>query len=340
MFWLARLQRVISSTHLQPQRRTRVRRSRSLTFESMENRAMLAATSAVLLHDFGAGSTVTELSSVNGRELFKVVLPSSPGSLVPPSEQLWASNGTASGTLLLQSFSSTLEETVDFTDLGTSVGGKELLKVVENPTDGSPPYLSEQLWATDGTAAGTKLLQGFTSTFTESTDFIDLGTSVGGKELLKIVENPNDGSPPYLSEQLWATDGTAAGTKLLQGFTSTFTESTDFIDLGTSVGGKELLKIVENPNDGSPPYLSEQLWATDGTAAGTKLLQGFTSTSAEAIDFSDLNTNVGGKELFKVVQTPPAWRPALSERAVVGDQRHCFWHNASTKLFKQRYRNG
>ena len=119
-----------------------------------------------------------------------------------------------------------------------------------NTADGS------ELWVTDGTAAGTMLV-----------DDIRPGTSSSNPSMLAalgsdVVFAANDGTH---GSELWISDGTTAGTKLLDDINAGSGSSNPF---GlTAIGSKVVFRATDGATHGS------EIWATDGTTAGTVLLK-------------------------------------------------------------------
>jgi ELWxxDGT repeat protein len=159
------------------------------------------------------------------------------------------------------------------------------------------------LWTSDGTTAGTRLIQGglggapgdFTS-FNGAIYFSSIGlwktdgTAAGTLRLNTMYASnlTTVGDTLFLSGaewdvrkgiELWKSDGTAAGTKLVKD-----------IYTGTSKdGGRTCLRNCSAPNDSSPEWLTElngkllftatdakngrELWVSDGTSRGTRLVK-------------------------------------------------------------------
>ncbi|HTD73671.1 MAG TPA: Ig-like domain-containing protein [Steroidobacteraceae bacterium] len=156
------------------------------------------------------------------------------------SQCLWASDGTSLGT------SAVFDPAPDSTVAAVAVGGGALFFMSE---------LSEQLFTSDGTAAGTHSLVTF-STEPQGADSQASGfTSVGSK----VMFLANDGTHGY---ELWLSDKSTRATSML----------TD-INPGTGDGASGLVAIgahiIFSGNDG---VHGQQLWVTDGTKSGTTLL--------------------------------------------------------------------
>jgi ELWxxDGT repeat protein len=151
---------------------------------------------------------------------------------------LWSSDGTEAGTVELKEF----PPATSFGFWGrvnrlTPTGDKLFFLATEEDT-------GQELWVTDGTPGGTRLVEDLTP----GSDSTPLGNLVGlGDELLFS-----------LGSELWHSDGTAAGTEPL-------------LDLGDGRSisfrnirlGDKLLFLATSASHGT------ELWETDGTAAGT-----------------------------------------------------------------------
>jgi ELWxxDGT repeat protein len=115
------------------------------------------------------------------------------------SLELWVTNGTVAGTLMLHDFFEVGTSSIDF--VGLAKNGAALLLINEVAID------ETELYASDGTVAGTKLLNDFI--FSTVTPVTDLATGANVPGLFSSFNT-------FTSEtQLWGTDGTPAGTSML-----------------------------------------------------------------------------------------------------------------------------
>lgn len=179
--------------------------------------------------------------------------------------QLWKTDGT--GTEQVTPYS--LPLSVNYRFPVVSAGGL-LHFVVKDATKG------DQLWTSDGTAAGTKAVKNLAAT--KGWSEVDWLWSVGGKAYVGIARQTG--------YQLWSTDGTPAGTELIlsspessyRTFTPNFTAHGGYIYFTAGGGFAHPEKTV--------------LWRTDGTAAGTsiaaelsseKLLQVYLATADDRL---------------------------------------------------------
>jgi ELWxxDGT repeat protein len=217
--------------------------------------------------------------------------------------ELWKSDGTAAGTVLVAD-TSRGEPYVDGTypDDITAVGATAFFEG-EDPTHGF------ELWKSDGTASGTTLVKDIAtnpnSVPWEESSYPSHLTGVGN-QLFFLADDGVHG------QALWRSDGTAAGTRLVkeiyprshmigyrgelyfEGFDSTHGRELWKSD-GTAAGTRLVKDIFPGSADsypyvnGSEPrdfikldgtlYFSardaahgRELWKTDGTTAGTKLV--------------------------------------------------------------------
>ncbi len=154
-------------------------------------------------------------------------------------------DGTAGGSITLSTTTASA---------GLEVAGRVVF-AAETPTIGS------ELWVTDGTPTGTGLLAdiwpGSESSLPSSAEFALDGS---GQRALFAADNGVDG------EELWATDGTASGTHLVDDLLprppgSLGSNPRDFTDLYSVT----LFRATTAAH-------GEELWRTDGTAAGTAIV--------------------------------------------------------------------
>jgi ELWxxDGT repeat protein len=213
--------------------------------------------------------------------------------------ELWVSDGTPGGTSLLKDINQTRN---DF------AGGSE-------PSDffvaGDTLYFSandgvhgDELWKTDGTAAGTVLVKDISQTPTPLTSSYphDFARLADGTVL--FVANGDGGNT------LWKTDGTAAGTvRLDEGWATPLDSGAiwrDVTSLGTSV-------LFDNGD----------LWITDGTEANTRQL------------LSSAGTSVGEPSGFVTVTetvTPPnGFGPATSTQVAYFSSPSGLWRSDGTQ---------
>ncbi len=169
---------------------------------------------------------------------------------------LFKTDGTAAGTVPVFPKASTLDQK-GFLPFGTA-GGKLLLTSRNTALD------QFELWSTDGTEAGTALVQRLGPILSPS--YLPGPVRLGqvGSTLFFSVDDGVHGREP------WKTDGTSAGTALLK-------------DIFPGSGGSIRVTLAGDPQDlpsiGGALVFSAcddtqgcQLWKSDGTTAGTTLV--------------------------------------------------------------------
>lgn len=194
---------------------------------------------------------------------------------------LFETDGTETGTNLIREF--------DFKSL-VSVGAGQVLfrsgdklyfvAIVADPLN--PPLDMAQLWSTDGTLAGTAPVPGSNL---EGFSYYKTQVMVDFKDRLHFaLLNP-------LGIELWSTDGTPGGSQpILQTGLTGFSESEglhDPVELNN-----RLLFVVDEPST------RHELYATDGTAAGTQMIASF--ESGLATERIQLLASTGSSAYFAV----------------------------------------
>ena len=116
-----------------------------------------------------------------------------------------------------------------------------------------------ELWTSDGTARGTRIVK----TIYPGGPYLFCCTGLAKLDGAAYFSAGGGGGPT--GEELWRTDGTGAGTRLVKDIYPG-TEGSWPAEI-TVLGGKLLFRAT----DGGP--YDYALWESDGTAAGTKLVQ-------------------------------------------------------------------
>jgi ELWxxDGT repeat protein len=192
--------------------------------------------------------------------------------------ELWRTDGTSKGTALVR----------DIRPGGRSSNPENLIAV------GSTLFFSAndgvhgtELWKTDGTPAGTTLVK-------------DVASGAAGSNPLKLTAVndrvyfvANNRTNGYA---LWVSDGTAAGTRLVKDL---FTDDNlqQSFKLFDSAG--TLYFTTSDPTDSAHP---DNLWTTDGTEAGTRLLKSI--NASELVNLNGTTFFRAGGELWKTDGTP------------------------------------
>ncbi|HYO16523.1 MAG TPA: ELWxxDGT repeat protein [Thermoanaerobaculia bacterium] len=197
-------------------------------------------------------------------------------------QELWASDGTKQGTQPLTQFG----PAAPFLPLGgsdsrllpeTPLGSSMIFRANDGPHGVEP-------WVTDGTRGGTRLLRDLcpgSCIGTLSTDDAGVASVAAGD---RLFFSGNNGLRGF---ELWATDGTTDGTRLVRDLCRGGCSSEPFV-LQAGDGGVFLL----GRNERNVP----QLWRSDGTSRGTVRLTGF--RSATALAGPSAGISLGGTFLF------------------------------------------
>jgi ELWxxDGT repeat protein len=238
-----------------------------LSAELLEDRLLLTglpALSPKLLLDINPGvadSRAGGFTQVNNVAFFSA---DSGGT----GRELWASNGTAAGTFLVQDINS--GSVGSYPQNLTNVGGSLFFTA----DDGT---LGRELWESNGTAAGTFLVKD-----------INAGAVSAGPSSLTNVNGTlffgaNDGTHGF---ELWQSNGSAAGTQMVADINPGTGSNPNYL---TNVNGT----LFFQANDGTN---GNELWASDGTAAGTHLVKDINPGSAGSYPYR--LTNVNGTLFF------------------------------------------
>jgi ELWxxDGT repeat protein len=190
--------------------------------------------------------------------------------------ELWKSDGTKAGTLLVKDINATI-----FTPHSSRPGqlariGDTMFFAAERRDSG------RELWRSDGTEAGTVLVK-------------DIAPGAAGSSpawLTRIGDTLFFAAfDPATGAELWRTDGTAAGTRLVKDiYPGTLSSRPSRL---LNVNGT-LFFVALFPGTG------EELWKSDGTAAGTVLVRDIYPGSVFGVDsaFSPF-VNVNGTLFFQ-----------------------------------------
>jgi ELWxxDGT repeat protein len=214
--------------------------------------------------------------------------------------ELWKSDGSAKGTELVKDINTTLGNSNPNDDSAITksaeveklyVSGKTLYFRANDGKHGV------ELWKTDGTGAGTKLVKDINPATPDDTNptckrakncaggsWIDDLTLVGKT----LYFSANDGKHGV---ELWKTDGTGAGTKLIKDINPSSSESRAS-DIGNLVAVGKTLYF--SANDGQNGL---ELWKSGGTGAGTKLVEDINPGAADSDP--DQLTAFKGRLLFR-----------------------------------------
>jgi ELWxxDGT repeat protein len=249
---------------------------------------------------------------------------------------LWGTDGTPEGTVRLSSLTVPVgggfptDSSVRL--LGTA--GKVYVLITTQPSADPEALDASAVYVSDGTAAGTRLLQAF-----------------GGSDP-RVVQSPaviTRGSIVFFRStdgegaSLWRTDGTEVATVELMGFVGVPTEP--FVS--TSLG------LLFAADDG---VTGEELWATDGTTDGTRLVadlvpgldggmpRGVMEAGGHIVMFADTDDSgfeprilIGGG-LQNIGDLLPGPLPDVGPRRIVGTDNGTLYFVAPDEHSTQLYR--
>ncbi len=225
-------------------------------------------------------------TAANGRELWKTngtstgtvmvkdIYPGSTGS-IPSSAPFWekngfffflAANGAASNREIWKSDGTTAGTTL-LKEIGPGTAGCDFDGYYEMNgilyfSAGDNTLTGSELWKTDGTTAGTSLIKDILPlTGSSMPNGLNVFWEKNGSFYFKAY-NTEDVGPK--NEEIWMSNGTAAGTKMLKEInTGDFSsESRDYFPFEGN-----LYFAAKNINYGN------ELWKTDGTSAGTVMVK-------------------------------------------------------------------
>ncbi|HEX8705731.1 MAG TPA: ELWxxDGT repeat protein [Myxococcaceae bacterium] len=263
----------------------------------------------VRVKELGAGASLSSLRALVGGTLFFVVTDPAHGT------ELWKSDGTQAGTQLVKDINPGPESGYPY---NLRAVGSHLFFTAADPGHG------RELWKSDGTPAGTVLVEDlepgpksgsprildalgkylYFTTHDEASHTLSLYRArldgTGRSARIRTLPNPYAGQPdaePSITSvavagtrlffgmsistggpaprdvQLWATDGTAAGTRLL---VRPLSLSDEFQSSLYGVGDFVLFSAFEERTHGLEPWLS------NGQASGTRLLRDVAPGTASA----------------------------------------------------------
>ncbi len=236
------------------------------------------AAGTVLVKDFQTGFyqgyeyDVTDLTNVNGT-LFFMANDGIHGN------QLWTSNGTSTGTVMLSDVNATNRGLYYVYDL-TAVGGNLFLTAADG-VHGS------QLWESNGIAAGTVMV---TDINASGGGFYAYDLTAVGGNLFFAADDSVDG------RQIWTSNGTCSGTVVVSDVNASGGGFYPYVSDLTAVGWN----LFFTASDGASGY---QLWVSNGTALGTVMVTDVEDTTANhygvPYSFDPVNlTDVNGTLFF------------------------------------------
>jgi ELWxxDGT repeat protein len=168
---------------------------------------------------------------------------------------VWRTDGTAAGTVRVID-----SNQVNYVGGLTNVNGIFFFQGNDYTLD--PEFAANaQLWKSDGTVAGTKLVKDID---VDGTSFLAGSFIVIDQTLLFVA---NDGVSGY---ELWQSDGTTAGTTLVKDIRAEEADAFAPLNYQLTVVDRTLFFVAYNDVVGT------ELWKSDGTAEGTVLVKDIT----------------------------------------------------------------
>jgi ELWxxDGT repeat protein len=242
----------------------------------------------VLLKDIVAGSSSSSpanFANVNGTIFFTA-------SATGFGNELWKTDGTEAGTVLVKDIRT---GTSSSTPTLLTASGNLLYFVANDGTTGN------ELWKSDGTAAGTVLVSDIVAG--TGTPAIQNPVNLNGTLIFTAVL-------PAGTRKLWKSDGTGTGTVMIKD-----------VVVGNAAAAipDELIayngKVYFPANDGLNGI---ELWATDGTTAGTNLFLNI-ATSPTFPNSRPHNFAVAeGKLYFSAFTASTQYEPWISDGTPAG----------------------
>lgn len=261
-----------------------------------------------LVKDITAGpvsSTPSDYALLNGIIYFTAVT-------AAEGRELWKTDGTAAGTVLVKDIVAGPVSSNSEDEYEMVTNGSYILFRATTVADG------QELWKTDGTPGGTALLKNINAGADSSSPhyFFALGSNV-----LFMAKSAGIG------EELWKTDGTTAGTILVKDI-YTGPPSCTSIELFPGFGfpvfqgfhvfnNKLYFRAYNGISVG-------QLWATDGTTAGTVLIK----------DIVPGNLAPPSIAVANAVNLPNKFMFSVSDGATFSQLWQCDGTTAGTTVFR------
>jgi ELWxxDGT repeat protein len=207
-------------------------------------------------------------------------------------EELWRSDGTQAGTLRVKDIAPGLSSSAP--NQITSIGGLSLFSAITAAT-------GRELWKTDGTGTGTVLVKdvrpgpgdSMRQTWDSPAQPEDRFAAVGGT----VFFPADDGTA---GEELWKSDGSAAGTVLVK---DVFPGPRSSEIRWLAAAGGRVFFVADDGVHG------RELWVSDGTPAGTRLVADLVAGPKSAVPqelaalghvlLFSATDGAGGRELWR-----------------------------------------
>lgn len=225
--------------------------------------------------EFGGGSDPGGFTNVDGTLFFGA-------TDCKHGAEIWRSDGTRSGTRRLTRIPNGNGESPGNL---TNVDGRLFFSRSEYVADPPRLWFRSELWKSDGTRSGTKLVY---RSFWSQEHFVGGFRNLNGTLLFTA-------NARYRGHELWKSDGTRAGTRVVKDINSGRGSSypSSFRRLG-----RRLFFAADDGIHGS------ELWKSDGTRHGTKLVKDINrSYGGRGISRPEFLTNVDGRLFFSAYRS-------------------------------------
>ncbi|MFN8266319.1 MAG: T9SS type A sorting domain-containing protein [Chitinophagaceae bacterium] len=213
--------------------------------------------------------------------------------------KLCVTDGTNAGTQFISNLGSA-------TTLTAAIPAKDFMFIITSRiVTFSPITVENQIWRSDGTAAGTSLVYTMPAAGTSNTN--QFTSDRDAKKNFSVSENVMyfNGYTTAEGSELWVTDGTTAGTKMMK-------------DIKTGTGSSTPFAFCKIGADvfftATAVGFERKLWKTDGSEAGTVQV-------AVAEPFFILDNAVGivnNKMIFYAHNTVDGYEPYVSDGTAAG----------------------
>ncbi|NIQ30500.1 MAG: PQQ-binding-like beta-propeller repeat protein, partial [Acidobacteria bacterium] len=202
--------------------------------------------------------------------------------------ELWKTDGTSAGTEMVKNIGPGIDDGLtNFVPGPFTVMSDVVYFVASDGFDAGAGQHGNELWRSDGTAAGTYMIK----------DIYDTATTIPGVQaMLGVIGDALyfAGRDPANGTELWKTDGTEAGTVLVKDIRTDPSPAfgSDPMPIG-SAGGYLFFTADDGIN-------GRELWKSDGTAAGTAMVRDI-NPSAGAFQAGSISASAGvGDRVFFV----------------------------------------
>ncbi|HEX8826106.1 MAG TPA: ELWxxDGT repeat protein [Archangium sp.] len=252
----------------------------------------------VRVKDLGPESSVLTSKALVGDTLFFALSEAEHGT------ELWKSDGTEAGTVLIKDIVPGPESSNPFS---LRTVGRHIFFAATEPAHGT------EMWRTDGTEAGTMLVADLTPG--PASEFPQVLEAVGNCLYVARVDPSDRLMRLYRLKN--SDDG--VGVRLVTTLPNPFADDPDAFPFITTsaVAGRKLFFGLGISTSGPAPR-DVQLWVTDGTGSGTKLLHRPLSLSDE---FGSELFALDGRILFTGNEEATGLEPWESDGTVAGTRR-------------------